>query len=53
MYRKASEDFSYIDANSSSIKVVVLSFAHMYPLNQLIAADHIQRQFDQKELYHR
>jgi len=38
--------FSYIDANSSSIKVVVLSFAHMYPLDVLIAADHIQRQFD-------
>ncbi len=38
--------FSYIDANSSSIKVVVLSFAHMYPLDVLIAADHIQLQFD-------
>lgn len=41
--------FSYIDTNSSSIKVVVLSFAHMYPLDKFIAADHIQRQFNPKD----
>ena len=41
--------FSYIDTNSLSIEVVVLSFAHMYPLNQLIAADHIRKKFDPKD----
>jgi len=40
--------FTHIESNSS-IKLVVLSFAHMYPLNKLIAADHIQRQFDPKD----
>lgn len=42
---RLSKLFSYID-EASSIKVVVLSFAHMYPLEKLIAADHIQKQFD-------
>jgi peptidoglycan/LPS O-acetylase OafA/YrhL len=42
---RLSKLFSYID-KTSSIKVVVLSFAHMYPLEKLIAADHIQGKFD-------
>jgi hypothetical protein len=41
--------FGVIDAKKSSIKVVVLSFAHMYPLDVPVAADHIQRQFDPKD----
>lgn len=37
--------FSYIESDSS-IRLVVLSFAHMYPLDNLVAADHIQMHFD-------
>lgn len=40
--------FAYID-DKKTIKVVVLSFAHMYPLDKLIAADHIQRRYDPKD----
>lgn len=40
--------FAYIDSQKT-LKVVVLSFAHMYPLDKLIAADHIQRKFDSKD----
>jgi len=40
--------FSYIDSDPS-IEIVVLSFAHMYPLDKLIAADHIRLQFDPKD----
>lgn len=45
---RLSKLFRYIKSNSS-IKVVVLSFAHAYPLDKFIAADHIQRQFDVKD----
>lgn len=40
--------FAYIDENKS-IKLVVLSFAHMYPLDKWIAADHIKRKIDPKD----
>lgn len=40
--------FSYIDSQKS-IKLAILSFAHMYPLKTLIAADHIQRKFDSND----
>jgi len=40
--------FAYID-EQKTLKVVVLSFAHMYPLDKLIAADHIQLRFDPKD----
>jgi len=39
--------FKYID-ESKEVELVVLSFAHMYPLDDYIAADHLQRGFDPK-----
>ena len=42
---RLSKLFSYIN-ETPTVKVVVLSFAHMYPLDKLIAADHIQLRFD-------
>lgn len=38
--------FSYIDNKSSSIDIVVLSFAHMYPLDEIYAADHFNQQLN-------
>lgn len=43
---KLNKIFSYINSQKS-IRLVILSFAHAYPLDTLIAADHIQRKFDQ------
>jgi peptidoglycan/LPS O-acetylase OafA/YrhL len=42
---KLDKVFSYIDTQKT-VRLVVLSFAHAYPLGTLIAADHIQRRFD-------
>ncbi|HQV40655.1 MAG: acyltransferase [Moraxellaceae bacterium] len=40
--------FTYID-QTKSVKLVVLSFMHMYPLDTLIAADHIQLKFNPED----
>lgn len=41
---RVSKIFNYID-KSKNIDLVVLSFAHAYPLDKLIAADHIAAKF--------
>jgi peptidoglycan/LPS O-acetylase OafA/YrhL len=45
---KLEKLFAHIDSYPH-IKIVVLSFAHMYPLDKLIAADHIEKKFDPKD----
>ncbi|MDF1694087.1 MAG: acyltransferase family protein [Zhongshania sp.] len=40
--------FNYIETQTQ-LKLVVLSFAHSYPLASFIAADHVQRKFDPRD----
>ena len=41
--------FSFLDT-LESIDTVVLSFAHMYPLNDFLAADHIKKSWSTNDL---